>query len=53
MNAEKREVLTDSCSAHGNITQHMEQVAVTFLLPNFMSILQPLDQGIVHAERTL
>jgi hypothetical protein len=53
MKAEKREILLliDNCSAHKNVPRHVENIKVVFLPPNCTSILQPLDQGIIHAAK--
>jgi hypothetical protein len=53
MKAEKRKILllTDNCSAHKNVPRHVENIKVVFLPPNCTSILQSLDQGIIHATK--
>jgi hypothetical protein len=48
----KKVLLTDNRSAHSNTPQHLQQVKVTFLLPNHMSTFQPPDQRIIHTART-
>jgi hypothetical protein len=53
MKEEKRKILLliDNCSAHKNVPRHVENIKVVFLPPNCTSILQPLDQGIIHATK--
>jgi len=53
MKAEKRGILLiiDNCSSHNCVPRHLEHVKVLFLPPNTTSILQPLDQGIIHAVK--
>jgi hypothetical protein len=53
MKAEKRRILLiiHNCSSHNCVPRHLEHVKVLFLPPNTTSILQPLDQGIIHAVK--
>ena len=53
MKAEKRRILLiiDNCSSHNCVPRHLEHVKVLFLPPSTTSILQPLDQGIIHAVK--
>ena len=53
MKAEKRSILLiiDNCSSQNCVPRHLEHVKVLFLPPSTTSILQPLDQGIIHAVK--
>ena len=53
MKAEKRRILLiiDNCASHNCVPHHLEHVKVLFLPPSTTSILQPLDQGIIHAVK--
>jgi hypothetical protein len=46
-------VLIDSCLAHNVGPLHVENINVLFLLANCTSVLQPLNQRIIHAVRVL
>ena len=41
-------LIIDNCSSHNCVPRHLEYVKVLFLPPNTTSILQPMDQGIIH-----
>jgi hypothetical protein len=54
MKAEKQKILLlfGKCTLHKNVQQQVENINVVFLLPNYTSILQPLDQRIIiHAAK--
>ena len=41
-------LIIDHCSAHPSIS-NLTNVQIVFLPPNTMSILQPIDQGVIHS----
>ncbi|XP_064479058.1 tigger transposable element-derived protein 4-like [Ornithodoros turicata] len=47
--AQKRAVLlfVDNCAAHGHIL-NLQAIKLEFLPPNTTSVIQPMDQGVIH-----
>ncbi|XP_065163398.1 tigger transposable element-derived protein 4-like [Atheta coriaria] len=50
-NKKKILLLVDNCPAHPNITD-LKSITLVFLPPNIISVLQPMEQGIIRSLKT-
>ena len=51
MKREKRHIclILDNCTAHPPVIDGLTNITMKFLPPNTTSVLQPMDQGIIHS----